>query len=244
MKGKRNRPAINRRQFVGTGIKLVALGSMLGSLGQSCNNKKDAGTGTTGADTTATKKSRISSKKARKKWNRNALVLNTKTNVLHFPTALLYTYYDEIKATHVQEISMAAWNPQGENAPKLNRQQSGNIMEILTLQELGKDINDSTLVIAIDTLSIAFDSAYEKANFTNFRLHELMLQLVALNNLIPASEKWITFNAKVKKPTLLRKRQKWMETEATFNERVNYIQNRRNDYITRLSQRAAKYSFS
>jgi len=99
-------------------------------------------------------------------------------------------------------------------------------------------------MIDIGTWSIAFEEEYEKANFTNFRLHELMLQLVALNNLIPQSEKWVTFNAKVKKPPLLRKRQKWMETEANFNERVNYIQTRRNDYITRLNQRAKKYSFS
>jgi len=65
-----------------------------------------------------------------------------------------------------------------------------------------------------------------------------------LNNTIPPANKWQAFNEKVKKPQALRKRQKWMETETNFNERIKYILDRQNDYITRLAQRALKYSFT
>lgn len=228
---------------MGNTIKIVAFGSLLMPLAQACGNKKSSKTtGGHGTGDGKGKTSTGSSNSKRKKWHRESLVMNTRTNVLHYPTAALYTYYDEIKPGHLKEISREAWAPDAENAPRLNKQQSGNIMEILTLQELGKDINDSSLVIAIDTLSISFREEYEKANNMNFRLHELMLQLIALNNLIPADQKWATFNAKVKKPAQLRKRQQWMTNETNFNDRVNYITQRRNEYLSRLNGRAAKYS--
>lgn len=243
MKGNNNKTVINRRKFVGNTIKIVALGSLLMPLAEACGNKKSSKT--TGEHGNGKEKTSTgSSKSKRKKWHRESLVMNTKTNVLHYPTAALYTYYDEIKPNHLQEINRNAWNPQAKNAPRLNREQSGNIMEILTLQELGKNIDDNNLVVAIDTLSIAFREEYEKANSMNFRLHELMLQLIALNNMIPAGQKWVTFNAKVKKPDQLRKRQQWMATETNFNERVSYITQRRSEYISRLKERAAKYSFT
>jgi hypothetical protein len=69
-----------------------------------------------------------------------------------------------------------------------------------------------------------------------------MLQLIALNNSIPAGDKWNVFNTGTKRPAGLRKRQSWMENENNFNDRVKYILDRRNEYLTRLSQRAAKYS--
>lgn len=242
MKGK-NKPTINRRKFVGNTIKIVALGTLLMPLAEACGNKKSSKT-TGGHGNGKGKTSTGSSNSKRKKWHHESLLMNTKTNVLHYPTAALYTYYDEIKPGHLKELSRETWSPNGENAPRLNKQQSGNITEILTLQGLGKNIDDNNLVVAIDTLSIAFREEYEKANNMNFRLHELMLQLIALNNMIPADQKWMTFNARVKKPGQLRKRQQWMATETNFNERVSYITQRRSEYISRLKERAAKYSFT
>lgn len=242
MQGKKKN--INRRKFVGNTVKIVTLGSLLMPIIEACGNKRSSSKGT-GPDTTKGKTSKNRSKKLpRKKWSHESLVMNNKTQVVHFPTSKVYTYYDPIKPNHLQEISLAAWSSQMEEPVRFNREQSGNIIEILTMQGLKDDINDGSLVIAIDTLSTAFTEEYEKANSKNFRLHELMLQLVALNNAIPADQKWTTFNAKVKKPSQLRKRQDWMATEAKFTERINYIAQRRNDYIARLNKRAAKYSFT
>lgn len=245
MHGKKHRQTINRRKFVGNTVKLVALGTLLMPIVEACGNKRSSHTGTTGPDTAKGKvQKNISKKHPRKKWSHESLVMNSKTRVLHFPSSKVYTYYDEIKPTHLQEISLATWASQLQEPVRLHKEQSGNIMEILTLQELRKEVSDSTLIIAIDTLSIAFGKEYEKANMTNFRLHELMLQLIALNSKIPADQKWQTFTAKVVKPAQLRKRQKWMESETSFNERVKYILDRQTDYMTRLTERAKKYSFT
>jgi hypothetical protein len=240
MKGNKT----NRRKFVGNTVKIVALGSLLMPIVEACGNKKSSNKGT-GSDTTRKGNSKNKSKKLpRKKWNHESLVMNNKTQVVHFPTSKVYTYYDPIKPNHLQEISLAAWSTQLEEPVRFNREQSGNIIEILTMQHLKGDISDTSLIMAIDTLSTAFTEEYERANSKNFRLHELMLQLVALNNAIPADQKWTTFNAKVKRPGQLRKRQDWMATETKFTERINYITQRRNDYIARLNKRAAKYSFT
>ena len=175
--------------------------------------------------------------------------MNTKTKVLHFPTSKVYSYYDEIKPGHLQQVALATWSAQLDGPAHFNKDQSGNIVEILAMQDLKVEINDESLSSATATISKAFDKDCENAkrinvNIYNFRLHELMLQLIALNNSIPASEKWNQFNAKTKKPDRLRKRQSWMENETNFNERIKYIQDRRDEYVTRLSQRAAKYSIS
>lgn len=245
MKGKKNSKPhlIDRRNFVGNTAKVIALGTLLMPVMHACNNKKSPPPTST-LPGKNNKPSTHAAKKIRKKWSHEGLVVNSKTNVMHFPTSRLYHYYDEIKPKHLKEITLAAWAPGSEAQIRLNKYQSGNILEILTLQGLNEEINDSSFVIAIDTLSTAFNPEYEKANAMNFRLHELMLQLVALNNAIPQADKWITFSSKVKKPVQLRKRQQWMETETNFNERIKYILDRRNDYMTRLSQRAKKYSFT
>jgi hypothetical protein len=58
------------------------------------------------------------------------------------------------------------------------------------MQNLNRGINDDSLSAAANTLAKAFAKECENAksinpNTTNFRLHELMLQLIALNNTIP-----------------------------------------------------------
>ena len=116
------------------------------------------------------------------------------------------------------------------------------------MQQLSKGVPEN-LYAAMDTLAYAFNKNCENIkgvnpNTTNFRIHELLLQVIALNNAIPEGEKWGAFNNRIKKPPILRKRQKWMETETSFNERVKYILDRQNDYITRLTKRASKYSFT
>ncbi|MBI5856832.1 MAG: hypothetical protein HZB42_04200 [Sphingobacteriales bacterium] len=251
MKGKKNQKNqnINRRNFVGDTVKIVALGSLLMPIAEACNNKRSSKPGIPGTDSTKTKRSTAKSKKKRKKWSHESLVMNTQTNVLHLPTAKVYTYYDEIKSNHLKEISRTAWSPMAENAPKLNKQQSGTILEILSLNELKQGINDEYLNTATNTLAIAFTSACENMkgynlNTTNFRLHELMLQLIVLNTGIAVADKWQAFNSKIKKPDQLRKRQQWMASENNFNERVRYILDRQTDYMNRLTERARKYSFT
>jgi len=73
-------------------------------------------------------------------------------------------------------------------------------------------VDDNTLAAAAATLATAFTSTYQDkkgTNYssTNYRLHELMLQLIALNNSIPPAFKWIVFNEKTRQPVKPGKRQ-------------------------------------
>lgn len=237
---------VRRRDFISNTIKLTVFGSLLAPLHQSCNNNKTSQP----IDPEKPKKlKQTTSNKNRNKWNRESLVINTKTNVIHFPTSKMYVYYDEILPDHLKEISLASWATQLQEPVKLHKEQSGNILEILTMHQLSNGIKDESLTVATETLAKAFVPACNNAkginsNTTNFRLHELMLQLIALNNGVVNTDKWMVFNNKIKKPPILRKRQKWMENENNFNQRVNYILERKDDYLARLTKRASKYSFT
>ena len=239
--------AFNRRRFISNTFKLAVLGSLITPIEEACNNNK--GSAKKEPPVTSTKSTHQSKKKPRKKWSYEKLVMNSKTKVMHFPTAKVYTYYDEIIPKHLAEVSLATWASQLQEPVRLNKEQSGNILEILAMQNLHNGINDDSLNAAIDTVAKAFTKDCENSkgvnlNAMNFRLHELMLQLIALNRSISAEAKWQTFNNKVEKPEQLRKRQQWMASESNFNERVKYISDHQNDYANRLTQRAAKYSFT
>ena len=230
----------NRREFIGNTFKLVLLSGLLTPLGQACNSKSKS------KDKSNRKDTRTTNNK-RSKWNQEKLIVNTKTNVVHLPTAVVYNYYDEIK--QYREINANDWENVIGGEVRLNKEQSGNILEILSLQKLRNRVDDNSLSNATNTLSKAFSGSYQNSkginsNSTNYRLHELMLQLVALNNSIPDENKWQAFNERVSKAQRIGKRQKWMETEDSFSQRVKYIQDRQDEYKTRLMKRVSKYSLT
>lgn len=244
-----NTASLQRRRFISDTVKLALLSTIITPLTQACNNNKSKSGGSIQPDSTNKNKKSSSSKRKRQKWSHESLVLNSKTGVMHFPTSKVYHYYDEIKSNHLQAISIGAWASQLQNKVHLNRGQSGNILELLSLNHLTQGVNDEYLNAATDTLATAFTDACNNSkdinlNEKNFRLHELMLQLITLNTSIPAEQKWQSFNSKIKKPSSLRKRQSWMASEAAFNERVKYILDYQTDYMNRLNERAKKYSFT
>lgn len=241
-----NKPSSDRRQFIGNTIKLALLAGIVSPLEQACNNKsKDPDQPDTNTKKTKGQTHTAKRKSTRHKWNKEKLVINAKTNVVHLPTAVFYNYYDEIK--NARDIGINNWESEMQGQVRLNKDQSGNILEVLSLQKLRNEVNDDSLNNAINTLARAFGKECENSkgvnhNSTNYRLHELMLQLIALNN--STTGKWQTFNEKVRRPQQPGKRAKWMETETSFNDRVKYIQDREADYKKRLLQRASKYSLT
>ncbi|HSU29475.1 MAG TPA: hypothetical protein VLJ68_13905 [Chitinophagaceae bacterium] len=240
----------NRRKFISDTLKVAIIGSIL-PVAESCNNKKKTdgnGNGNAGGNKYP-RKPLAHHHRPRKKWSHEGLVMNTKTKVMHLPSSKVYHYYDEIIPKHFMAISLASWATQWQEPVRVNRDQSGNILEMLALNTLSGGISAESLEVATDTLSRAFSPACADAkgvnlNMHSFRLHELMLQLIALNTSIPAESKWTSFNSKVTKPQQLRKRQKWMENEPNFNERIKYILDRKNEYMTRLSARASRFTFT
>lgn len=245
--------ANGRRTFITDTFKVVVLGAVLGPMTIACKSNNDTrkaadkkdGNKPTGKGSQPNR----TRHKDRKQWTHEKLVMNTKTKVVHFPTARQYHYYDEIKAGHLQEISLAAWASTMTADMRFNRERSGNILEILAMNDLSKGIDTGSLTTATQTLSRAFakDMTNSKGihcNMYNFRVHELLLQLISLNESIPLGNKWQTFGSMVVKPPQLRKRQQWMSSEADFNERVRYIIDHQNEYLTRLQERASRYRFT
>ena len=235
-----SRPPFNRRHFISNGIKLTLLAGILSPLEQACNTKSKKQAKNKESD-----RSNTASNKKRRKSTAEKLLINTKTNVIHLPTASFYVYYDEIKNS--KKVSISDWENNVQGEPKFNKNKSGNIIEILCLQKLRGGIDDNSLNSAVNTLTIAFSKDCENAkgfnvNTTNYRLHELMLQLINLNNYMPF--KWKTFNDMVSKPEKLGKRQSWMSDENSFNQRVKYIRDHEADYKNRLTKRASKYNLT
>ena len=235
-----SKKSFDRRRFIGHGFKLTLLAGLVSPLVDACNIKsKDP------AKKKAKDRSNTVNNNKRSKWNAEKLVINTKTNVIHLPTSSFYIYYDEIK--NIRDVNLTNWENQLQGQVRLNKNKSGNTLEILSLQKLRNGATDNSLGSAANTLAIAFSKQCENSagintNTTNYRLHELMLQLVALNNSIP--DKWQTFNELVTKPQRLGKRQTWMGNENSFNERVGYIQSRETDYKNRLTKRASRYTLT
>ena len=230
-----------RRRFISTGIKLTLLAGVLGPLGQACNLKAKS----TNKKKANDKSNHVAKKTKRHRWNSEKLVLNTKSNVIHLPTSSFYVYYDEIKSS--REIGIDNWESQLNGQARLNKNKSGNIIEALSLQKIRNGVNDNSLNEAAKMLSLAFSKACENKkginlNATNYRLHELMLQLVSLNNSM--NDKWQMFNNMVLKPPKTGKRQSWMADETSFDQRVKYIQERQTDYQNRLIKRASKYNLT
>jgi hypothetical protein len=242
-----NANQFHRRRFISDGVKITLLASVLSPLEQACNtksNKKDSSSKQTTAIVPKKKKQTAKEDPKRRRWIRENLVINTKSNVAHFPTGFVYVYYDEIKRT--KDVSINNW--ESENI-KFNKARSGHILEILSLQKLKGGVNDRSLADASSVLSRAFGVECENKkgtnlNLKNCRLHELMLQLVALNGDISESKKWQRFNELVKKPPRLGKRQAWMADENSFNERIKYILGKKEDYKNRLVQRAGQYNLT
>jgi hypothetical protein len=235
-------PSYQRRQFISNGITIAILSTIIPS---ACRNHTKT-TQNGHKEPVVSKKGR-GPKRNRKKWSYEGVVINSKTKLMHLPSSHIYHYYDPIKQNHFQAVAISGAASLLQGDVRLPKGQSGNILEVLSLQPLRGGINDGTLSQAADILSMAFMQTYDNAkavnvNTTNFRLHELMLQLVSLNNSVV--DKWQTFNEKVKKPATLRKRQAWMETSTAFRERVEYILARQGDYHARLMTRAQKYNYT
>lgn len=248
--GTNSKDQFNRRSFLSNAAKMVALAGLLGPFEQACTNKSRQKNNSTGnKEKVPNKKNAHTAKHNRKEWHHEGLLVNKKTGVLHLPTVATYIFYDQITSSHLQPLNMDNWESQVQGNVRFNKDKSGNILEALSLQKLRNDVNNDTLAAATTILEKSFSKDCENKigqniNATNYRLHELMLQLIALNSNVSNENKWQAFTDKVSKPQKIGKRCKWMETESAFNERVKYISDREADYKKRLNQRASKYAFT
>jgi hypothetical protein len=179
------------------------------------------------------------------------LILNTKTKVVHLPTNKIFSSYSEIGNKHQKIINIAAWEAVVKPPVHFNKEKSGIILELLALQKLVTTVNDKSLAAAEKTLTIAFLPLYKNndnvlINKFNFRLHELLIQTIALNLSIPLLQKWARFQAATGKINYgtegkLPARMNWINNKEEFNMRIGYILKDKATYINRLKKRAADH---
>jgi hypothetical protein len=240
-----NNISSSRRRFLGNGLKLAALSTLLMPL------QKALGNGTALIAKT--------NRSIRKFLLLDKLVLNTKTKVVHLPTEKIFIRYQDIDKKNQKILDLKTWETQVKTPVHFNKEKSGIILELLALQKLTAAITDKSLAAATNTLALAFSPVYKNKtgivlNKYNFRLHELAVQLIALNNAIPVAQKWTKFQTTIGNTSYtldqlplksrLPGRVKWMLTKNGFDERIAYIIKNKTDYMTRLSKRAAQYKLS
>jgi|GEM_PF-2039053 len=233
----------SRRSFLRNGIKLATLSGLLFPLqkvfGKSSsfiiNNGKKVGDF------------------IRKPGLHNELILNTKTKIVHLPTDKIFADYSEISVRHKRILDLKTWEAEVKSPTHFIKDKSAIVIELLALQKLNIGINDRTLTAAIGTLSIAFTPTYKNKNGKmmnkyRFRLHYLLLQTIALNNTIPAAQKWTKFQAATgninyttRDLKSLPKRMTWIKTKTEFDKQVAYILQNKMTYMNRLKDRAALY---
>jgi hypothetical protein len=235
----------SRRRFLGNGLKLAALTALLMPI------QKALGNGTALIAKT--------NRSVRKFLLIDKLVMNTKTKVVHLPTGKIFTRYNDIESKNQKILDLKTWETQVKTPVHFNKEKSGIILELLALQKLNAGITDKSLTSAINTLALAFSPTYKNKtglhlNKYNFRIHELLAQLIALNNSIPTAQKWTKFQTATGTITYtydllslknhLPPRVKWMLGKNIFDERMAYIIKNKNDYMGRLKKRAADYKLS
>ncbi len=231
----------SRRRFLGNSLKLTALSAFLLPM------KKVLGTGSSFLISNTKKPGH----EIPDSFFSNSLILNKKTNVVHLPTEKIFTHYPDISADNQRIIDLKGWET-GIKAPvHFNKEKSGIILELLALQKLSAGINDKSLAAATNTLAIAFSPIYKNVNgdnpnIYNFRVHDLLLQTIALNNSIPAAKKWSKFQSAngdhdYYTESRIPRRMNWMKSKIEFDAQASYIITNKIKYTDRLKKRAADY---
>ena len=176
------------------------------------------------------------------------LILNLKTKVVHLPTKKIFTHYPEIAAKNQKIIDLKSWETQLKTPVHFHKEKSGIILEMLALQKLVAGINDKSLAAAANTLAIAFSPVYNNKSGNivskyNFRIHDLLLQTITLNNRIPVVEKWNRFQLATGKiyyhpGDKLPGRMGWLKSKTEFDNKAAYIIKNKIKYMGRLKKRA------
>lgn len=245
----------SRRRFIGNTIKLTAIGSLLIPLQEACNNKSEKKpSGKETAKEPAAKKG----PQPRGKWNYEKLILNTKTNVVHFPTKKFFNYYDRIDPKYIKELDMANWEQQVKPPVRFHRQHASVILELLALQKLVNGFSADALAGTERTLSMAFSNEFinktgQNIHYYSFRLHDLLLRCIALNTSIPADQKWDRFRAATNNLVYHEKeagtkkglppRMRWLTGSELFDVKVKYIVDNQSQYSMQLQNRVAENRF-
>ena len=187
------------------------------------------------------KRKRIQKNKALEQYTNGTLIENTKTNVVHLRSKILFTYYDKISESHIAEINFNNWqNTISDNKAHFIKGKSGLIFEHLSLRNLSTEITPQLIEESIQILSKAFSSEYYLYNIKNWRVYDLLLKYLALKG-SNVNESWTSFSDLTKniEYTYIKipKKNKWIKSKNEFEKRINYAINNRGKVIKKLQER-------
>ncbi|MCW3110854.1 MAG: hypothetical protein JWQ09_5360 [Segetibacter sp.] len=185
-------------------------------------------------------------KRNRGNWSKENLVLNIKTNVAHYPSAKIFKYYNKIADKHISVVEFNSWKNKINSPKHFNKSKSGIIIEILALKELSIPITNDKLRQAIASVAIAFSKEYNnqqnyQMNSHNWRLYDLLLQLIVLNTSIKRELKWDNFSKIIQlvdfKQITIPKKNNWVNSKGEFDKRVDYMNRNIAVYKKRIETR-------
>ena len=227
----------SRRRFLNTGFKLAALSALVVPF------QKALASGTTIVGSARNKLYKF--------LPLDKLVINLKTRVVHLPSGKIFSKYPTIKRQST--LGFTNWETEVKPPFHFHKEKSGIIVEMLALTRLATGINDRSLTDAQRILAVGFTGTYKSKtgitfNKYNFRLHHLLLKVIALNSTVPAAQKWDKFQSatgninyglpdKRPLPTFM----SWLKTKTDFDKKVTYILQNKQSYSSRLLKRANRY---
>lgn len=173
--------------------------------------------------------------------NRDEMFLHNKTKTLHYP--FVFKTYDQLKEDHFTSVNPNDWEKQlDENGAHFIKEKSALIFEKLALRNLKGEITNNSLGNSLSTIGKSFTADYAKQNIYNWRGYNLLFQLIVLNSVV--GDKWTTFTSAIKHADVsqikkLPKRHAWITSQQLFEQRVQYVQQNAEKYMSRLKKRSA-----
>jgi len=230
----------SRRKFIAWGSSLVG-GVVLTGIFQSIYSGSLFKT-KFAEKTSGKNKRRVKDKGA---WNYEYLVLNKKTKVIHFPNKKIFKYYKEIDEEHLRVIGFDKWKSELTAGNHFHKDTSGIILEKLALRQFLTGVDSRSLNAVVGILSFAFVKDYVRQNEFNWRIYDLLLTAIVLDESVASKNKQSVFFSVTSevnyKAMRVPRKNSWLKSHTDFESKVTYL--RKNSIIVsnKLAERAKKF---
>lgn len=234
---------ISRREVIKLSLPLLGVAAIPGMMQLSSCNPSAKKEGGTANNNQRRKPKKTPVQRGNPYANRDEMFLHNKTKTLHYP--YVFKTYDQLKEDHFTLISPNNWEKQlDENGAHFTKEKSALIFERLALKNLQGGINNETLGRSSFILGRSFTADYAKQNMYNWRGYNLLFQMVVLNSALPTADKWTTFSHAIKEVNVsqikkLPKKHTWIASKQLFDQRVQYVQQNADKYMSRIKIRSA-----
>jgi len=221
---------ISRRELLGYGLAALGVIWLPGTLSCNDSGKKDKNENKNKAN-----------QPVKTEYTKHELFLHSKTQALHYPA--LFKKYPALPEKFIRKFPVSDWERLlDQEKAHFTKDRSAPIFEALALKELKNGFTDAAFSKSASVLARSFSADYAVQNKYNWRGHDLLLQLVALDGSKAAEQKYPLYKtmtaavdlASIKK---IPKRNNWLLSQAEFDKRVQLILSRKEEFQQKLSKR-------